>query len=108
MHQELKHRLLAWKNDVHPGEIKRVFISDNPITEGEDIIRLEKSLSNRLSGKSSPITTTSKFFTTRHLSSDIDHLNNVISSLEQEFRTRHEQIFHETDKDQLARFAELN
>jgi len=108
MHQELKHRLLEWKNNVHPGEIKKVFISDNPITEGEDIIRLEKSLSNRLSGKSSLLTTTSKFFTSQHVSSDIDHLNSVINSLEQEFNMRHEQIFHETDKDQLVRFAELN
>ena len=108
MHQELKHRLLEWKNNVHPGEIKKVFISDNPITEGEDIIRLEKSLSNKLSGRSNPITTTCKFLTSKHLSSDIDHLNSVISSLEREFNSRHEQIFHETDKDQLARYAELN
>jgi len=108
MHQDLKHRLLAWKNDVQPGEIKKVFISDSPFTAGEDIIRLEKSLSNRLPGKDSPITTSSKFLTTRHLSHDIDHLNNVIVSLEKEFNDRHEQIFHETDKDDLARYATLN
>ena len=108
MHQELKHRLMEWKNGVHPGEIRKVFISGTPITQGVDIIRLELSLSNRLSGKSSPITTSSKFLTTEHLSSDIDHLNRVIDSLQQEFSTRHEQIFHGTDKEQLTRFAELN
>jgi len=108
MHQDLKHRLLAWKNNVHPGEIKKVFIADNPITAGEDIIRLEISLSNRLTGKSSPLITSGKFLTTQHLSSDIDHLNSVIVSLEKEFIQRHEQIFHNTDKEQLARFAQLN
>ena len=108
MHQDLKHRLLAWKNDVQPGEIKKVFIADNLLTAGEDLIRLEISLSNRLTGKSSPLITSGKFLTSQHLTSDIDHLNNVIVSLEQEFNQRHEQIFHETDKDQLARYAELN
>ncbi|HVU54206.1 MAG TPA: hypothetical protein VHD83_04085 [Puia sp.] len=108
MHQDLKHRLLAWKNDVQPGEIKKVFIADNPITAGEDIVRLEISLSNRLTGKSSPLIMSGKFLTTRHLSSDIDHLNSVIVSLEKEFNHRHEQIFHEMDKTQLARCAELN
>jgi hypothetical protein len=108
MHQDLKHRLLAWKNDVQPGEIKKVFIADNPFTAGEDLIRLEISLSNRLTGKSSPLITSGKFLTTRHLSSDIDHLNSVIVSLEQEFNHRHEQIFHQADKDQLTRYAELN
>jgi hypothetical protein len=108
MHQDLKHRLLAWKNDVQPGEIRKVFIADSPFTAGEDMIRLEKSLSNRISGKSSLLTTSSKFFTTRHLTNDIHHLNSVIVSLEKEFSDRHEQIFHETCKDDLARFAELN
>jgi hypothetical protein len=108
MHQDLKHRLLAWKNNVQPGEIKKVFISDSPFTAGEDIIRLEKSLFNRLAGKGSPLTATSKFLTTRHLSNDIDHLNSVIVSLEKEFSDRYEQIFHETDKADLARYAELN
>ena len=108
MHQDLKHRLLAWKNNVHPGEIKKVFIADNPITAGEDIVRLEISLSNRLTGKTSPLITSGKFLTTRHLSSDIDHLNSVIVSLEKEFNHRHEQIFHDTDKEQLVRYAELN
>ena len=108
MHQDLKHRLLAWKNNAQPGEIKRVFIADNPFTAGEDIVRLEISLSNRLTGKSSPLITSGKFLTTQHLSSDIDHLKSVIVALEQEFNQRHEQIFHETDKDQLARYAELN
>jgi hypothetical protein len=108
MHQDLKHRLIEWKNDVHPGEIKKVFISDSPLTAGEDIIRLEKSLSNTISGKTSLLTASSKFLTTRHLSNDISHLNSVIVSLEKEFNDRYEQIFHETDKDQLIRYAELN
>jgi len=108
MHQDLKHRLIAWKNDVNPGEIKKVFISDSPFTAGEDIVRLEKSLSNTISGKTSPLTASSKFLTTRHLSDDITHLNSVIVSLEKEFNARYEQIFHETDKDQLMRYAELN
>jgi hypothetical protein len=108
MHQDLKHRLLAWKNDVNPGEIKKVFISDNPITRGEDIIRLEKSLSDTLSGKIETVTVSNKFSTTEHPFNDLDHLNSVISSLEKEFNDRYEKVMHETFKDKLLRFSQLN
>jgi hypothetical protein len=108
MHHELKHRLLAWKNDVHPGEIRKVFISDNPITEGEDIIRLEKSLSDTLSGKIKLVTVSNKFSTSEHLFSDIDHLNSVIYSLEKEFNDRYEQLMHATFADKLIHYSQLN
>ena len=108
MHQDLKHRLLAWKNDVHPGEIKKVFISDSPLNDGEDIIRLEKSLAGTLAGKVNSLTASGKFLTTHHPSIDMDHLNSVIASLEKEFNDRYEQVMHETFKDSLIRFAQLN
>lgn len=108
MHQEIKHRLLNWKNDVHPGEIRKVFISDNPITTGEDIIRLEKSLSDTLSGKIKLVTVSNKFSTTDHYLSDLAHLDSVIASLEQQFNDRYEQIMHETLEDKLVRFSQLN
>jgi hypothetical protein len=108
MHQELKYRLLAWKNDLHPGEIKKVFISDNPLTEGENIIRLEKSLSDHLSGKIKLVTVSNKFSTSEHPAYDLSHLNCVISSLDKEFNDRYEKVMHETFADKLLRFSQLN
>jgi len=108
MHQDLKQRLLSWKNDVHPGEIKKVFISDSPINNGADIIRLEKTLSHAMQGMVNHITASNKFLTTRHPTSDLDHLNSVIASLEKEFNDRYEQVMNETFRDKLTRFAQLN
>jgi len=108
MHQDLKQRLLIWKNDVHPGEIKKVFIADSPISHGEDIVRLEKSLSYHTHGMMNQITASNKFLTTEHPCSDLDHLNSVIASLEKEFNARYEQAMHEAFKDKMERFAQLN
>jgi hypothetical protein len=109
MRQDLKHRLIQWKNDLHPGEIKKVFISDSPLKQGEYLIRLEKSMS----GKLSPIIVSNKFLTDSQqeamdITSDIDHLNKVIGSLEKEFNDRYEQVVHETFSDKLIRYAQLN
>src|SRR5882762_8820364 len=102
MHQDLKQRLLTWKNELHPGEIKKVFVSESPIKNGEYLIRLEKELSSTLSGKISQVKVSNQFLTVsqhngqQDSSNDISHLGRIISSLDKEFNDRYEQIMHET------------
>jgi len=97
MHQELKHRLVTWKNDLHEGETKKVILSISPVKEGELLIRLEKGLAEIQSGKIK-VLVTKKYVTEAQEdpridpSVDIDHLNTIIDSLEKEFNTRYEQV----------------
>jgi hypothetical protein len=110
MRQDLKHRLVTWKNETYPGEIRKVFISENPVTKGEYMVRLERSLN----GKLNHVSVCGKFLTEAQLdghkdsSSDITHLNRIIQSLETEFNDRYEQVMHETFTASLTRFAHLN
>ena len=52
MRQDLKHRLVTWKSDVHAGEIKKVYaVSESPAKKGELIIKLEKAMRGTFSVK---------------------------------------------------------
>ena len=114
MRPDLKQRLIMWKNDLHAGETKKVFISDSPINDGEFIIKLEKTLSGTLTGKLGQVAVSNKFLTvTQHQvqsnsTSDIYHLNRIIDSLEKEFNDRYEHVVNETFENKLKRYAELN
>ena len=114
MHQDFKQRLLTWKNDLHPGEIKKVFVSDSPMHQGEYLIRLEKGLSGTLTSKVNEVKVSNQFLTVsqqhgqQDSSTDISHLNKIIYSLEREFNDLYEQIMHETFSDKLNRYAALN
>jgi hypothetical protein len=110
MRQEFKHLLISWKNDIHPGETKKVFVSTNPLMDGEFIIRLEQGLTGNLNY----VTVSEKFFTEsqqdghKDSSSDISHLHQVIHALEIEFNDLYEKTMHETFADRLTRYAHLN
>ena len=114
MRQDLKHRLVTWKNDLHSGEIKKVFVSESPVKNGEYIIKLEKTLSETLSGKINQVSVSNKFLTTaqqdgqKDPSSDMYHLNRIIDSLEREFNDRYDQAINEAFKDERVHYAELN
>jgi len=101
MRQELKHRLVAWKNDLHAGETKKVILSISPVKEGELLIRLEKGLTETQSGKMK-VLVTKKYVTEAQEDPridpavDIDRLNRIIDSLEKEFNDRYEQVIDKT------------
>lgn len=114
MRPDLKQRLITWKNDLHAGETKKVFVSDSPLNDGEYIIKLEKTLSGTLAGKLNGVAVSNKFLTvTQHQAlndstSDMDHLSTIINSLEKEFNDRYEQVVNDTFENKLKRYAELN
>jgi hypothetical protein len=114
MRQDLKHRLVTWKNDLHSGEIKKVYISESPVKTGEFIIKLEKTLSETLQGKLNQVSVSNKFLTVgqndsqKDPAADMYHLNRIIDSLEREFNDRYDQAINETFKDERVHYAELN
>ncbi len=113
MRQDLKHRLITWKNDVHSGESKKVFVSESPVKKGEYIIKLEKGLSENLAGKLNQVTVTKKYLTVaqqdtqKDPASDMYHLNRVIDSLEREFNDNYDQAINDAFKDEVVRFSEI-
>ena len=113
MRQDLKHRLVTWKNDVHAGETKKVFVSDNPEKKGEFLIKLEKGLSQTLAGKLNKVMVSKKYLTVAqqdtHLdaASDLFHMNRIIDSLDREFDDRYDQAINEAFKDEAVRYSEI-
>ena len=113
MRQDLKHRLLNWKNDVHSGEIKKVFVSESPAKKGEYIIKLEKGLSETLAGKLNKVSVAKKYLTIaqqdaqKDPATDMYHLNRVIDSLEREFNDNYDQAINEAFKDETVHFSEI-
>jgi hypothetical protein len=113
MRQDLKHRLVTWKNDVHAGELKKVFVSESPVKKGEYIIKLEKGTSETLSGKVSHVVATKKYLTAaqqdtqKDPASDMYHINRIIDSLEREFSDKYDQAINEAFRDEVVPFSEI-
>ena len=113
MRQDLKHRLVTWKNDTQTGEVKKVFVSESPVKKGEYIVKLEKGLSDTLAGKLNNVVVTKKYLTTAQEDSqkdpaaDMYHVNRVIDSLDREFSDRYDQAVNEAFKDEVVRFSEI-
>src|ERR1700733_5122138 len=101
MRQDLKHRLVTWKNDVQIGEIKKVFVSESPVKKGEYLVKLEKGLSDTLAGKLDKVVVTKKYLTTaqedtqKDPAADMYHINRIIDSLDREFSDRYDQAVNE-------------
>jgi hypothetical protein len=114
MRQDLKHRLITWKNDVHAGETKRVLVSASPVQEGEFIIKLEKAMHESLGNKNAHVVASKKYLTTaqsenqKDPASDLYHVNRIIDSLDREFDDKYDQTINETFKDETVRFAEIS
>jgi hypothetical protein len=113
MRQDLKHRLVTWKNDTQIGEVKKVYVSDSPVKKGEYLIKLEKGLSETLSGKLNKVVVTKKYLTSaqedtqKDPSADMYHVNRIIDSLEREFNDRYDQAVNEAFKDEVVHFSEI-
>lgn len=113
MRQDLKHRLVTWKNDIHTGEVKKVFVSESPVKKGEYLVKLEKGLSETLSGKLKKVVVTKKYLTTaqedtqKDPAGDMYHINRVIDSLEREFSDQYDQAVNEAFKDEVVHFSEI-
>jgi hypothetical protein len=113
MRQDLKHRLITWKNDVHFGETKKVFVSESPEKKGELIIKLEKSLNETLGGKNNEVKVSKKYLTAGQndtnvdASTDLYTINRIIDSLDREFDDKHDQAINERFKDEVVHFSEL-
>jgi hypothetical protein len=114
MRQDLKQRLITWKNDVHAGESKRVMLSQSPLQQGESIIKLEKTMHRALGDHAAHIIVSKKYLTiaqsdnSKDPASDIYHLNRIIDSLDREFNDRYDETINDTFKDESVNFAELN
>jgi hypothetical protein len=113
MRQDLKHRLITWKNDILTGEIKKVYVSESPVKKGEYLVKLEKSLSDNAAGKINGVKVVKKYLTSaqqdtqKDPSSDMFHVNRIIDSLEREFGDRYDQAINEAFKDELIHFSEM-
>jgi len=113
MRQDLKHRLITWKSDVHFGETKKVFVSESPAKKGEFIIKLEKSLNETLGGKINEVKVSKKYLTSGQNDTNVDaatdlyNINRVIDSLDREFDDQHDQAINERFKDEAVHFSEL-
>ena len=112
MRQELKHRLVTWKNDTRIGEIKKVFVSASPLKKGEYIIKLEKALLETL-GEKNNVKVSRKYLTAgqedTHVdpASDLYNVNRVIDSIDREFDDQYDQAINERFKDEVVPFSEL-
>jgi hypothetical protein len=113
MRQDLKHRLVTWKNDVHAGEIKKVFTSENPVKQGEYLIKLEKAMKNSFGPNNKEVKVSRKYLTAGQQDSHVDaatdmyHLNRVIDSLDREFDDKYDQTVNEIFKDEAVHFSEI-
>jgi hypothetical protein len=113
MRQDLKHRLITWKNDTLAGEVKKVYLSENPVKKGEYLIKLEKGLADNLAGKIAQISVTKKYLTAaqqdarKDPSADMYNINRIIDSLEREFGDKYDQAINEAFKDEALHFSEI-
>jgi hypothetical protein len=93
MRQELKHRLVTWKNDIHAGEVKKVFVSESPVKKGEYLIKLEKGMKRLFGENQKEVKVSKKYLTAGQNDANVDsaidmfHLNRIIDSLDREFDT---------------------
>jgi hypothetical protein len=106
MRQDLKHRLITWKNDVHFGETKKVFVSESPVKKGEFLIKLEKSLNTEVN-VSKKYLTAGQNDTNVDAATDLYNINRIIDSLDREFDDKHDQAINERFKDEVVHFSEL-
>jgi len=106
MRQDLKHRLITWKNDVHFGETKKVFVSESPVKKGEFLIKLEKSLNTEVN-VSKKYLTAGQNDTTVDAATDLYNINRIIDSLDRVFDDKHDQAINERFKDEVVHFSEL-
>jgi hypothetical protein len=111
MRQDLKHRLVTWKNDIHAGEVKKVFVSESPVKKGEFLIKLEKGRRNSFGNKE--VKVSRKHLTSGQNDSNVDaatdmyHLNRVIDSLDREFDDQFDATVNEAFKDEVVHFSEI-
>jgi len=113
MRQDLKHRLVTWKNDIQIGEVKKVYVSESPVKKGEFLVKLEKGLSETLAGKLNKVTVTKKYLTSaqednqKDPAADMYHINRIIDSLDREFSDQYDQAINEAFKDEVVKFSEI-
>lgn len=113
MRQDLKHRLITWKSDVHAGEIKKVYVSENPVKAGEYLVKLEKSMRGSFGENKKDVKVSRKYLTSGQRdekvdpASDMYHINRVIDSLDREFDDTYDQTVNELFKDEAVHFSEI-
>jgi hypothetical protein len=113
MRQDLKHRLVTWKNDVHAGEIKKVFVTESPEKKGEYLVKLEKSMNRTFGQSNKEVKVSKKYLTSGQVDAQVDpatdmyHVNRVIDSLEREFNDKFDATINETFKDEVVRYSEI-
>lgn len=113
MRQDLKHRLITWKSDIHFGQTKKVFVSESPIKKGEFIIKLEKSTNGSLAGKIGEVAASRKYLTAGQNDASVDPasdlytINRIIDSLDREFDDKYDQAINEKFKDEAVHFSEI-
>ncbi|HMH20840.1 MAG TPA: hypothetical protein VK563_03645 [Puia sp.] len=113
MRQDLKHRLVTWKSDVHAGEVKKVFVSDSPVKKGEFVIKLEKSMRGSFGKDNREVKVSRKHHTAGQNDSTVDaatdmyHINRIIDSLDREFDDVYDATINETFKDEAVHFSEI-
>lgn len=113
MRQDLKHRLVTWKSDVHAGEIKKVYVSESPAKKGELIIKLEKAMRGTFGENNKEVKVSRKYLTAGQQDAHVDaatdmyHLNRVIDSLDREFDDKYDQTVNEIFKDEAVHFSEI-
>jgi citrate lyase gamma subunit len=113
MRQDLKHRLVTWKNDVQAGEIKKVFVTESPEKKGEYLVKLEKSMNRTFGQSNKEVKVSKKYLTSGQVDAHVDpatdmyHVNRVIDSLEREFNDKFDATINETFKDEVVRYSEI-
>jgi hypothetical protein len=113
MRQDLKHRLVTWKSDIHAGEVKKVYVSESPVKKGEYLIKLEKGMRRLFGADQKEVKVSKKYLTDGQADAKVDsatdmyHLNRVIDSLEREFNDKFDETINETFKDEVVHFSEI-
>jgi hypothetical protein len=113
MRQDLRHRLVTWKNDVHAGEIKKVFVSDSPVKKGELLVKLEKSMGGSFGKDNREVKVSRKYLTAGQNDATVDgatdmyHINRIIDSVDSDFNDSYDAAINETFKDEVVHFSEI-
>jgi hypothetical protein len=113
MRQDLKHRLVTWKSDVHAGEIKKVYVTENPVKTGEYLVKLEKAMRGSFGENNKEVKVSRKYLTAGQRDANVDaatdmyHINRVIDSLDREFDDKYDQTVNELFKDEAVHFSEI-
>jgi citrate lyase gamma subunit len=113
MRQDLKHRLVTWKSDIHAGEVKKVFVTESPVKKGEYLIKLEKSMNRSFGQNNKEVKVSKKYLTGGQVDAQVDpatdmyHINRIIDSLDREFNDQFDATINETFKDEVVRYSEI-